>query len=76
MSFSALRTDAGLTIEEVASQFGVSAAEVAGWESGSARAPQHVCLALDVLTRFTPCQSASKKDPLSACKRDPLRRAA
>jgi excisionase family DNA binding protein len=22
------------------------------------------------------CQSASKKDPLSACKRDPLRRAA
>ena len=23
-----------------------------------------------------PCQSASKKDPLSACKRDPLRRAA
>ena len=25
--------------------------------------------------RFT-CQSASKKDPLSACKRDPLRQAA
>jgi hypothetical protein len=24
----------------------------------------------------SPCQSASKKDPLSACKRDPLRRAA
>lgn len=54
MSFSALRTDAGLTVEEVASQFGVSAAEVAGWESGSARVPQHVCRALDVLTRFTP----------------------
>lgn len=54
MSFSALRTDAGLTVEEVASQFGVSVAEVAGWESGSARAPEHVCRALDVLTRFTP----------------------
>ena len=25
---------------------------------------------------FLQCQSASKKDPLSACKRDPLRRAA
>ncbi|WP_232475888.1 helix-turn-helix domain-containing protein [Flavisphingomonas formosensis] len=54
MSFSALRTDAGLTVEEVASQFGVSVAEVAGWESGSARAPQYVCRALDVLTRFKP----------------------
>lgn len=61
MSFSVLRTDAGLTIDEVASQFGVSAVEVAAWESGSARVPQHVCRALDVLRRFTPTSQVNKR---------------
>jgi CheY-like chemotaxis protein len=35
-----------------------------------------VYMDLDMPRSRKGCQSASKKDPLSACKRDPLRRAA
>ena len=51
MSFSALRIEVGLSLEEVAAQCGVSAAEAMAWEAGNVRPPQHVYLSLDVLRR-------------------------
>ena len=49
MSFSALRTDAGLTLDEVAAEFGVAADDVAAWESGRADPPPRVNRSLALL---------------------------
>lgn len=54
MSFSGLRTDAGLTLDEVAAEFGVALAEAAAWECGSTDPPAHVCRSLNVLKRLAP----------------------
>ena len=48
---------------------------VARFRTGSVE-EMPVAMPAPVRRSRTPCQSASKKDPLSACKRDPLRRAA
>lgn len=58
MKFSDLRAGAGLSIEDVAEQFGVSAATAASWDDGTGQPPQYVCRSLDVLTRFSPAMTA------------------
>ena len=52
MSFASLRTGAGLTLEEVANEFGVSLEEAVGWENGPGSAPQSVCRSLATLRHF------------------------
>lgn len=54
MTFAALRNDAGLTLDEVATQFCVPAELVASWEDGSRQPPPHVCRSLDVLKQCAP----------------------
>ena len=49
MCFSTLRADAGLSIEEVASQFRVAAATVTAWEDGIGQPPQHIARSLSIL---------------------------
>ena len=69
----------------VATLLGIVLAWALGWRAGEAlvfglalSVASTVVLvrALQVHNLVQTCQSASKKDPLSACKRDPLRRAA
>ena len=52
MSFTSLRTEAGLTADEVAAEFGVGADDVAAWEAGREPVPQHIYRSLDILARF------------------------
>lgn len=52
MTFAALRSDAGLTVDEVAAQFHVSSELVASWEDGSCPPPAHVWRSLDVLRQY------------------------
>jgi transcriptional regulator with XRE-family HTH domain len=52
MSFSTSRIAAGLTLEEVSKDFGVSSAAVRDWEEGKAQPPLHVSRALDVIQGF------------------------
>lgn len=54
MTFSALRAEVGLSVREIASQFGVSAAEVDAWEAGAVRPPTYVFRSLEVLRDFVP----------------------
>jgi hypothetical protein len=54
MTFTALRNDAGLTLDEVATQFRVPAELVASWEDGTRQPPPHVCRSLNVLKQYTP----------------------
>jgi hypothetical protein len=54
MTFAALRNDAGLTLDEVATQFRVPAELVASWEDGSRQPPPHVCRSLNVLKQYAP----------------------
>ncbi|WP_448659525.1 DNA methyltransferase [Sphingomonas sp. CJ99] len=58
MTFAKLRIDAGLTVDEVASQFRVAPELVAKWEEGSCEAPSHICRSLDVLKQYAPHASA------------------
>lgn len=58
MKFSDLRAEAGLSIEDVAEQFGVSAATAASWDDETGQPPPDVCRSLDVLTRFSPAITA------------------
>lgn len=64
MTFAALRTDAGLTVDEVASQFRVPVELVAAWEDGSRLPPSHVCRSLDVLKRFAPADCSGGVTPI------------
>lgn len=50
MSFSALRTDAGLTLEDVARNFCVPAASVRDWEKGIRQPPSHIVNLLELMT--------------------------
>lgn len=52
LSFSSSRIAAGLSVEDVARDFGVAADEVLEWENGNARAPQYVIRSLEVLRTF------------------------
>jgi transcriptional regulator with XRE-family HTH domain len=52
MSFSSLRQSAGLSLEETASEFGLSLDDVMAWDSGRAQAPLRVTRSLEVLARF------------------------
>lgn len=70
MSFSALRTEAGLSVEDVATQFGVTAAEALSWETGNVRAPQHVCRSLDILKQFQPTDGGKESVMDSALEKD------
>lgn len=52
ISFSSSRLAAGLSVDDVARDFGVTAGEVLEWEIGNARAPEHVVRSLEVLRAF------------------------
>lgn len=52
MSFSTRRIAAGLTLEDVSTEFGVSPAAVQDWEQGKAQPPQHIARSLDLIQRF------------------------
>lgn len=49
MSFSTLRTAAGLTLEDVSREFGVPPTAVREWEEGKTEPPQHVARSLDAI---------------------------
>lgn len=49
MSFALLRAEAGVSLEEVVAEFGVTTAEANAWESGEKMPPQHVQRSLSVL---------------------------
>jgi hypothetical protein len=66
-SFSSRRIAAGLTLEDVSEEFGVSPAAVRDWEEGTAKPPQHVARSLDVIRRFAHERQAE------ACKSGPPR---
>lgn len=52
MSFASNRLAAGLSVGDVAREFGVTEGEVLKWENGNARAPQHVVRSIEVLRAF------------------------
>lgn len=53
MSFSNCRAEAGLTLDEVCLEFGVSPETVREWEAGKARPPERVARALEVISRMS-----------------------
>jgi hypothetical protein len=73
MSFSTLRTAAGLTLEDVSKEFGVPTAAVREWEEGKAEPPQHVARSLDVIRSFA--AEAPKDHALSSQPADASRAA-
>ncbi len=52
MSFLALRTNAGLSPADVATEFGVSPADVEQWDEGTAKPPSRVIRSLELLGNF------------------------
>lgn len=52
MSFSTRRIAAGLTLDDISREFGVSPAAVQDWEDGKGQPPQHIARSLDVIQRF------------------------
>jgi transcriptional regulator with XRE-family HTH domain len=52
MSFSALRTAAGYTVEDVCQEFGVSLPAVREWEEGKAKPPEHIARTLDIIGSY------------------------
>ena len=52
MSFATHRNEAGLTLADVAKEFGVSPDIAQKWESGRVAAPAHVIRSLDLLGNF------------------------
>ena len=51
--FSKVRSEAGLTVDEVASDFGVPKDEALRWETGAAHAPSHILASLELIGRFS-----------------------
>ncbi len=74
MSFSTMRTEAGLTVDEVATEFGVSLDLARQWEAGTARPPEHVRRVLHTIGRFSGgsrklrTQQVTPDEPVRACK--------
>ena len=58
--FSKLRMEAGLTLDEVAADFGVPRHLAAEWESGQADAPVQVIRSLDLICSFAAADTASR----------------
>jgi transcriptional regulator with XRE-family HTH domain len=58
-SFSSRRIAAGLTLEDVSREFGVSAGAVRDWEDGRARVPEHIGRTLDLIARVGTGRTAS-----------------
>lgn len=52
--FSKSRAEAGLTVQEVADEFGVSGAVASAWERGTAEVPVQVLRSLDLIRSFAP----------------------
>lgn len=52
-NFRECRMEAGLTLEQIAAEFGVASDVAHEWEIGSLRPPERVLRSLDVLCRFT-----------------------
>ena len=53
MSFRTHRSGAGLTLAEVAREFGISVDVAPDWEEGKAQPPAHVIRSLDLIGSFT-----------------------
>lgn len=51
--FSKIRCEAGITLEELAADFGVDQRVVALWEIGDCKAPSHVLTSLDLIRSFS-----------------------
>lgn len=70
MSFAELRADAGVSLEEIVAQFGITAAEADAWEAGDVNPPQHVQRSLSVLKALgisedrDACESAAAIEPV------------
>lgn len=54
MSFSSARAEAGLTLEDVAQNFGASPEAVSAWEEGTKPPPPHVVRSLELLREDAP----------------------
>lgn len=63
--FSKVRLEAGLTVEELASGFGVTAEQAAVWESGRDEAPLHVLRSLDLMRRLSSRSDGERITPSS-----------
>ena len=61
-SFAAQRRLAGLSVSDVAQQFGVPEGDVRDWDTGAADVPVHVVRSLDVLQEMAP-QGAAMPPP-------------
>lgn len=66
MSFSAHRIAAGLTIDEVSEELGVSPATVEAWEAGAANPPVHVTNSLATIARLGTHEQAGGIKPPQA----------
>lgn len=54
VSFSTRRMEAGLSLDGVSTEFGVSPAVVREWEEGKVQPPSHVIRSLDLIRSFAP----------------------
>lgn len=71
MPFSTRRTEAGLTPEDVSTEFGVSAAAVQDWEEGKVR-PPHVIRSLDLIRSFAANTDSEAKGVNSTNQGEPV----
>lgn len=63
-SFSLLRQQAGLALQDVASEFGASTEAVSQWESGQSKPPERILRTLDLLRSFLEPTAAVTKSPI------------
>ena len=63
MTFSSIRRAAGLSVDDVAREFGVTATEVLEWENDDSRVPKHVIRSLEILRNFGAPAAAEPIEP-------------
>ena len=63
MSFKTQRTGAGLTLADVAREFGISADVARDWDDGKAQPPAHVIRSLDLISSFARPAEPPAREP-------------
>lgn len=72
LPFSTRRIEAGLTSEDVSTEFGVSAAAVQDWEEGKVEPPAHVIRSLDLIRSLAANTVTEAKRAISANQGEPV----